>query len=107
MASATPSDIVNKVRELWDNGYQDDEKIQRELESTFDLTDDDAAWALEMVKTGTFRALIISSGKKYPNNNLDDEPVLSEALRTKLVELGKADLITSAGKKNSSWWKFW
>jgi hypothetical protein len=90
------TDIVNAVFDLWNNGVENEEVIIETIQSAFQLPEDDAESIFELIKTGYFRALIISAGQKYPKSNLANDPYVRAAQKRGLCELG-----------HKPWWKFW
>jgi len=99
--------IVQRIFECWNNDIKDDEVILNKLISEFHLSIDDAEWTLERVKTGAFRASIISTGSSYPKNNLENDPIVKEALSFALAAIGYKEETLVSIPKQKSWWMFW
>ncbi|MCA6369020.1 MAG: hypothetical protein IM631_05035 [Cytophagales bacterium] len=99
--------LVERIMKLWDDGMKDESKLVETLTTEFQITTDDAEWALELTQTGLFRANIISSGQKYPKSNLTDEPILKSALKAGLNKLGRPELYEIAIRQDRPWWKIW
>ena len=107
MDIAHPDRLVERIMKLWDDGMKDESKLVETLTTEFQITTDDAEWALELTQTGLFRANIISSGQKYPKSNLTDEPILKSALKAGLNKLGRPELYEIAVRQDRPWWKIW
>lgn len=99
--------LVNSILALWDAGIKDDGFVIEKLESEFGISKDDAELALELTKTGLFRAQIISSGVTYPKNNLSNNQIITSALKIGLTKLGRQELYAKIVNQNKPWWKFW
>lgn len=92
----SPDNIVERIISLWDTGMKDEEGIIGIIHSEFHIPEDDVESIFELIKIGLFRAQFISTGEKYPKNNLDDDPYVKSALKIGLQNLGY-----------KPWWKFW
>jgi hypothetical protein len=99
--------IVQKIFDCWKNDIKDDAIILGTLIAEFGLSINDAEWILERVKTAAFRASIISTGSSYPKNNLENDPVVKEALELALRELELTGRSSDRLSKQKSWWMFW
>lgn len=73
------SAIVEFIFARFDEG-QDEDEIISFLTTQHGIEEDDAAWAVEMTKTGAFRAAVIGKGINYPHSNIDDDPYLNAAI---------------------------
>jgi hypothetical protein len=56
-----PDRLVERIMKLWDDGIKDESKVVETLAADFQISLDDAEWAIELTQTGLFRANIISS----------------------------------------------
>lgn len=99
--------LVDRIMNLWDEGIEDDSKVIEIIGTEFQMTIDEAEWALELTRTGLFRARFISSGQKYPTSNLWDEPILVSALKAGLTKLGRPELFEITLRQARPWWKIW
>ena len=98
--------IVKRIFELWEEGVQNEKTIIEKIQSEFQISANDAEAIFELTQTGFFRASFIISGKKYPDNNLNNHPIVKAALKLALANLGKPELHVDSVRKNP-WWKFW
>lgn len=58
-----------------------DEILIKQLVAKFGLSDTDGEWAIEMFRTGAFRAGFIQNGLNLPKSNIDNDPFLIEAIK--------------------------
>ena len=98
--------LVERIISLIEEGNTDSEIIEK-LESKFTFTDCDAELALELVRTGLFRASFTAKGQTYPKNNLSDNPIVIAAIKIGLEKLEVEDILKKDIPKNKPWWKFW
>ena len=98
--------IVKRISDLWEEGMQNENTIIEKLQTEFQISANEAETTLELTQSGFFRASFIISGKKYPENNLDNHPIVKAALKLALSNLGRPDLYIESVKQNP-WWKFW
>ena len=99
--------IVYQILALWNKGMKDDITVIESLQSEFGMSTEDAELALELTKTGLFRAAIISGGNRYPKNNLNKNPIVRSALKIGIAELRRLEQSAPAAKKEKPWWRFW
>lgn len=107
MTEQTAEKIIDYILEIRDNGLLDDAIIS-ELIKKFNYTEDECLDILEMMSTGAFRALILSSGESYPKSNIqiDNHPVLKIAFKKCWIELrGEEHFQKYYLSKNKKWWQ--
>ncbi|MCB2376882.1 hypothetical protein LGH70_04775 [Hymenobacter sp. BT635] len=84
--SSSPKEIVNFIFTELNQGQEED-GILRLLSKEFNLPLDEAGWAVEMAKTGYFRASFIHQGQTYPRSNIDKDVFLTHAIELRLQQL--------------------
>jgi hypothetical protein len=107
MEESVSDKVVNRVLDLWDAGIKDDSIIESKLQEEFGISTDEAETVIEFTKAGLFRAMIISKGQRYPQNNLPKHPIMKSALKAGLIRLKDSDLDERTVRKLKPWWKFW
>jgi hypothetical protein len=98
--------IVKRISELWEGGTTNENSIIEKIQSEFQVSANDAETMLELTKAGFLRASFIISGKNFPKNNLNNNPIVKKAIQVALSNSGKSELYKKAVKKRR-WWKFW
>ena len=103
---------VKEVLRLRSEGSKEDKQICAELKDVFNISEEEADWALEMISTGNLRAAIISNTGSYPKSNLtiSSDPILKAAFKLAWIDLrGEDDYYKRWGNKESkrSFWSFW
>jgi hypothetical protein len=79
-----PKLVVTCITGLMEKGFKDDTIIQH-LKSEFNIDNDDAQFALELTRTGLFRATLLFSGKSNPIH--DKNPLTNTAVQLGLEQL--------------------
>ncbi|KIC92923.1 hypothetical protein [Flavihumibacter solisilvae] len=103
MTAMQPDKLVSRIFELWEDDKSDENWVLERIQREFNLSIEEAESALELTKTGCFRAQLIFAGKKYPRNNLCDNPILISAIKIALIKSGRPKL---GEKQSKPWWKF-
>ena len=102
-----PDKLVSRILEFWEANEFDEETIMERIQTEFKMSKEDAELAIELTKTGHFRAQLFATGQKYPKNNLNNNPIVNSAIKLTLLKLGRPELYAITIQQGKPWWKFW